>query len=448
MTTLHPLSHGSPLSEFDIFSVPPTQLSVVQDVETEHRPMQPMSADRLVQFEFTTAPNEYVKWSDTELYIKLRIKLTPRVGSPEPAFKDWGEFALEQNFMHTIIQSLDLSINGRVVTKSSINYAYRAYIDNLIGYSADAKNGHMTAILWTEPTTISATESPRHYPKKKMSDTDVIDHKYGEYFEMRGKLCLDLAQQGRAMLGGCTYKVEIRFNKPEMAFFKRATLLADPDWEISTLSLIVHRTIVSDGTVAAHMRALQHATAKYPVTRHEVQAVTINSGLTDVMLDRIFTGQLPRRVLVGFVEASAYRGDWGKYALSFNHANICHLSFNIDGRSYPRQPYMPDFSKKLYMREYYSFIQSFNQDTSNPVSTFPYDSYILGKTFFCYNFAPDLGDGCGFGGCLNLIKRGTFGMHVRFETAPKVPYIAIVFAEFDNLIQIDKNLQVTTDYLI
>lgn len=436
------MSHGTPLAEFDIFSVPPTQLSVVQDVETEHRPIQPISTDRLVQFEFSTAPNEYVKWSDTELYMKLRFKLKSLVETQTVPRVSWDFIDPQQNFMHTMIQSLDLSINGRVITKSSINYPYRAFIDTMVGYNEEAKRGHLSSIMWED-------EQPEIMPVKKyLPKENAVDMKIGEYFELRGKLCLDLAQQGRAMVGGCTYKVEIRFNKPEFAFLLKGDVKATPDWEISTIALIVHRTVVSEGTVAAHSRAMQHATAKYPVTRHEVQAVSVNPGMMDIILDRIFTGQLPRRVLVGFVKASAYRGDLKSDTFSFEHLNINHLAFNIDGKSFPRQPFMPDFEKKLYMREYYSFLQAFNQDGTSPVMSMPYDTYLIGRTFFCYNFAPDLGDGCGFGGYLNLIKRGTLGMHIRFSTPPTEPYMAIVFGEFDNLIQIDKNLQVTTDYLI
>ena len=151
------------------------------------------------------------------------------------------------------------------------------------------------------------------------------------------------------MVGGCTYKLELRFNKPEMASHRQSELKADIDLEISNLSLLVHRSIVSEGTLTAHARALQHATAKYPITRHEVQTMTISADMMDVQLDRIFTGQLPRRVLVGFVKASAFRGSYNDSTFQFDHFNINHLSFNIDGQSYPRAPYMPDFSKRLYM---------------------------------------------------------------------------------------------------
>lgn len=440
MSTLHPLSHGTPLSEFDIFSVPPTQLSVVNDLETEHRPIQPMSADRLAQFEFSTAPNEYVKWTDTELYVKMRIKVTT---SPPAEIKlaDWKNLSLSENFMHTMIQSLDLSINGRVITKSSITYPYRAFFDHLIGYSPDAKHGHLSSVMYNGAD--EKRDSSRFMPL-----SDAVAQSYGEYFELRGRLCFDLAQQARAMIGGCTYKLEIRFNKPEFVFQKKAEWKASVDWDIANLTLIIHRSVVSGGTLTAHTKALSHATAKYPITRHEVQTVTVSPGLLDVTLDRIFTGQLPRRVLVAFVKAAAFRGSFDEEPFYFDHFNINHLSFNIDGQAYPRSPFQPNFSSKLYMREYYSFLQTFNQDSIDPNLQLDYHDYLNGHTYFCYNFAPDLGDGCGFGGYLSLIKRGTLGLHLRFSRPPAEPFTAIIFAEFDNLIEIDKDRQVTTDYII
>lgn len=435
MATLHKLSHGTPLSEFDIFSVPPTQLSVNNDVETEQRPTQPMTNDRLVQFEFMTAPNEYVRWSETELYMKLRLLLNGDKGR-DLTIDDWAAVEPEKNFMHTMIQTINLSINGRLVTKSSISYPYRAYFDTLIGYSREAKEGHLCSVLWRDDEMIRWTN-------EKVDDKE----KFGAYFELRGRLCLDIAQQGRAMLGGMHYKMDIRFNKPEFALWNTHDDLK-PDWQITNISLLVHRSCVSAGTLTAHMRALQHSTAKYPITRHEIRTLSIPQGMSDVITDQIFNGQLPRRVLVGFVKDAAYRGSFGHRPFNFETFDINHLCFTINGQIYPRSPYTPNFNKKLVMREYYGFLQAFNQDSYNPVLQLSLEDYLAGSTFYAYNFAPDLGDGCGFGGHLSLIQTGALGMHIRFATPPAAPFTAIMFAEFDNMIEIDKNLQVSTDYVV
>ena len=248
-------------------------------------------------------------------------------------------------------------------------------------------------------------------------------------------------------VGWHALKVDIRFNKPEFALLNSKEDLK-PDWEIPNISLLVHRSVVSPGTLTAHMRALQQSTAKYPITRHEIRTLSIPQGMSDVITDQVFNGQLPRRILVGFVEDACYRGSYKHYPFNFECFDINHFSFPINGQIYLRTPYTPNFAKKLVMREYYSFLQAFNQDVYSPVLQMSYEEYMAGNVFFAYNFAPDLGDGCGFGGHLSLIQTGSLGMHIRFATPPLAPFTAIIFAEFDNMIEIDKNLQVTTDYVV
>lgn len=438
MTTIHQLSHATPLSEFDIFSVPPTQLSVSYDLETEQRPCVPMTNDRIVQFDFITAPNEYIRWSETELYMKLRFLLNPIAADYVLTMEDWAAVEPKTNFMHSMIQTINLTINGRPITKAGLTYAYRAYFDMLIGYTGEAKKGHLSSVLWQDPTTTRFSYATRADGKME----------FGPWFELRGKLCLDIAQQGRAMLGGLHYKMDIRFNKPPFALSNSKPEILTPDWEISNIALVLHRSIVSPGTLTAHNRALQHSTAKYPITRHEVRTLAIQQGMSDVITEQIFNGQLPRRVMVGFVKDLAFRGDFGLTPYKFEDFSINYLSFTINGQTYPTSPYMPDFTHKLYMREYYGFLQAFNQDGNSPTLRMSYDDYLAGRVLFAYNFAPDLGDGFGFGGHLSLIKTGSLGMHMRFETPPTQPFTAVLFAEFDNMIEIDKNLQVTTDYVI
>jgi hypothetical protein len=69
------MSSITPLPELDLFGVPPTQLSILQDLVTEHRVIGNLEAGKSINFEINTAKNEYVKLNETEFYIKLRVDL-------------------------------------------------------------------------------------------------------------------------------------------------------------------------------------------------------------------------------------------------------------------------------------------------------------------------------------------------------------------------------------
>ncbi len=39
MSTLHEMSNVTPHPDFDLFGVPPTQLTIERDIQSEHRPI-------------------------------------------------------------------------------------------------------------------------------------------------------------------------------------------------------------------------------------------------------------------------------------------------------------------------------------------------------------------------------------------------------------------------
>lgn len=196
MSVIHKLSHATALPEFDLFSVPPTQLSVLEDIETEQRPINIIKPDtKEFVFEFSTAPDEYVNFRETELYLRLRIVL--------PESLTWLDFTTETNFMHSLIQSIDISINDTPVTRASQTYAWRAFIESSLHASTDALEGWLTSAMVMPE---HGSENCRYMPKDVLS-------KIGPYFELRGKLKLDLAQQGRAILGGCKYHINFTLNQ-------------------------------------------------------------------------------------------------------------------------------------------------------------------------------------------------------------------------------------------
>ena len=73
-----------------------------------------------------------------------------------------------------------------------------------------------------------------------------------------------------------------------------------------------------------------------------------------------------------------------------------------------------------------------------------YSKFKNGFTMFCFNLSPDTADGSV--PHVDLIKRGNLRIDMRFSTAPTKVISVLLFCEYDNMIYIDKNREVTTDY--
>ncbi len=209
--------------------------------------------------------------------------------------------------------------------------------------------------------------------------------------------------------------------------------------------LIVHRSKVPQYIVDAHNAALRISPAKYPLTLVKVKPFTIPKGTVDINIDNVHNGQLPRRIFIAFVYNTAFLGDYSLDPLDFNHFNISMLSVFVNGEQFPSKPFTPDFKNKLYIREMISVYDSLDMmDYQSTVDIDRYN-YSEGYTIFGFNFAPDLTSGAGAAGHLSHIKYGTLGMNLRFAEEIGDAITALVYCEFDKILEIDINRNVNID---
>ena len=251
-----------------------------------------------------------------------------------------------------------------------------------------------------------------------------------------GRLHTDISFQGRSLLGGCKLIIRILLNEPK--FYMNAKV-HKPELEILEVSLFTHRSKVTQDLVEAHNIALNTSNVKYPITMSKVKAFTVHAGTYDACLDNIHSGQLPRRVFVCFVNNTAFCGDYNLNPFKFEHFNISSLAIYLDGLQYPSKAFTPDFTNNLYQREMYSLFEAIDMLDMDSTFYINRENYSKGNTIFGFNFAPDLSSGCGTVGHVNAIKYGSMRMNIRFSRILDQPITALVFCEFDKIMEIDKN---------
>ena len=125
---------------------------------------------------------------------------------------------------------------------------------------------------------------------------------------------------------------------------------------IKEATLIVHRAKISPGVLLAHANALVKSTAKYPITRVEVKAFTVHSGVMGETLDNVILGQLPKRIIVGFVKNKAFNGNRHLNPFNFQHFNVNLLSLYVNGVQLPSKPLQPRFTgdNQLYVDSFHT----------------------------------------------------------------------------------------------
>ena len=429
----HTKSSVATIPQFDLWGLPPTQVSVEEDVVTEYYPVAPVSDNSPLEFVFKTGVDEYLNFNEMYLYLKCQAKL--HKGTGNLSFTDWDKVKPVQYLLHSMFNKVDVTIGGKVVTQSPQLYHYKSYLEALLSFSDDAKKSYMSASLWTKQ------DKDRTKVIKAATPTD----ENGKEFEMMGRLHLDFTYTGKFLIGGV--EVRIKLNREDPKFFiNTEDPSKKPEIIIKEAVLVVHKSKATRMLLEGHQAAHAVAPCVYPITRSEMTFKTILNGSQDAPLDNILIGEMPRRMFVMLVSATAFNGNYGKDPYKFDHYNVSQMSAFIDGTQYPKQAYAPNFDADMYTKVYMGLYQALNQNLTDSHAQISYEEFKNNNSIFAFNFSPDLSDGPGMAGHVSPKQEGTLRLYIRFKNALPEAINVLMYMEFDSYIEIHQNRAVTTSY--
>ncbi|XP_033210830.1 uncharacterized protein F54H12.2-like [Belonocnema kinseyi] len=214
---------------------------------------------------------------------------------------------------------------------------------------------------------------------------------------------------------------------------------------IEEVSLLIQHAKISRGIRLTHAKALSKGTAEYPLTRVEVKTLTIHSGVLSESLDNVILGQLPKRNIIGFVENDAFNNHRSKNPFNFRHFNINHFSLYVDDMQIPTKPLQPDFSTgKLYIDAYQTMFSGTGMYLMNEGNNIDRFDYANGYCLFAFDLTLDLSTNCQ--SHRNLVKHSSLRIEFRVEETLQQTINCIVYAEYDNVLEIEASRQVIVDY--
>ncbi|XP_011630926.1 uncharacterized protein F54H12.2-like [Pogonomyrmex barbatus] len=211
-------------------------------------------------------------------------------------------------------------------------------------------------------------------------------------------------------------------------------------------NLLIRRAKISPGVLLDHARMLSKTTAKYPLTRVEVKTFTIHAGVVGESIHNAILGQLPKRVIVGFVDNKAFNGDRKLNPFNFKNYGINFFSLYANGMQIPSRPLQPNFSKdeSLYIKAYNTLFSGTGIHFLHEGNSISREDYADGFTLFVFDLTPDLSANCA--GHWNLVRHGSLRLEVRFEKAITTTINCIFYAEFENVMEMESSRQVIVDF--
>jgi hypothetical protein len=127
-------------------------------------------------------------------------------------------------------------------------------------------------------------------------------------------------------------------------------LMADADnykIKIKDLALFVRNVQLSPAVRMGHVKAFEKTSCKYPIRRVEVKVDTVPRGNMNYVQDNMFLGQLPKRLVIGYVDSDALNGIIMKIPFDFKHYKINFVALNVGGRQIPDKRYNPTLKTQV-----------------------------------------------------------------------------------------------------
>jgi len=448
------LSQPSTKSELNLFSIPGTQVAIEKTVWKEVHLSNPCNSEGPWEFALDSGP-EYLQLNKNYLLLELRItkanggRLTDPVAAVAAdavvaavvAVPGTAPVAPINMIGATFFRQVKLSLNTTQVYDSSDKYHYRSYLQAELNNNKDTKR-----------TQLGFTGYAREQPADN-GDIEVVDNpgfvirrnnfNYSRKVQLYTPLTMDLMCQDRLLINNIRLRLTLTRNSDKFALLcfegneQFKIVVEKMVWYVRAHTLLPSICLDIERTLLTH-------TCKYPIRRTEVRILHINQSRHTAPENSIFTGTLPRRIIIGLVNSDAVNGvSYRLNPFNFQNFGINEFYVNAGGVVYPTQPLTPDFGRNDYARAYTEFYEGLclaGDDATNSIT--PY-MYRFGWCLFVVNLSGDGDDGSYF----NLLREGSTTVCIKFDDAVAAPGIDIVcMGEFDSMLEIDRFRNVIMDY--
>ena len=448
-------------SPLEWFNVLPTQTAIEKSSDVEYQSLTALREGVAVEFYVPAALGEYTDLHNTKLYLKCKI-----VRPNGTNLNADNIVAPVNDLFNSLWSNVELFLNDRLISHSNNTHGYMSVISHLIHDSDESLHSERAMRLIykdtpnqmnvTEARLANSTQSIPGYDLRVAGDTfevipaDAIVGNNGLYqryvqtraskpVEMLGRLRIDMCEQERYLPNGVSMK--LRFHRQRDAFM----LMSGENFKIELLdaTLLVRRVRPSPGVLAGHADAILKMPAKFPVTRKEVKTISLARGLRGVKQDSLFLGQLPKRVVVCMVDGSAFAGAFAENPYNFKHYSMNHIQLFRDGEPVRSRTLRPNLAAGNYLNCYETLYSGLNNMDGEKATIIKRCDWDKGYSLCAFDLTPDMDADDHY----SLISHGNLRLDVEFAAPLPNTVDIIVYAEFDNVLEITADRNIQMDYV-
>lgn len=423
----------------DLFNLPATNSGVVN---SSTQIFHPTSAYRDSQSPLNfviNSPNDYLDTSSCFIFMELVVKKTSDAGPI--ALVETDVIAPTNNLGSACFDSIEVLINGTSYVRPTPYISFVNHIQDL--FYASRNNKPQLDLQLFIPDTIVDDFVPANTGFSARRKLCALSKKFYCIARIGDPLFVN---QNRWLIPDTHLSITMR--RSPVGFVLDGTDPRKGDQAgpypymliIENCHLQIKKCTLNPQLVKAHQALLNSGKkACYPLKYNEIRLVPVPKSTLQYQTDLVYVGNLPKFVLLTFVENAALSGTLKNSSFTFKHFGIERVVCQVDGDlTYYKQIDL-DIAGGDFLLAYKNTANLFLKYNSK----YSMEDMKNGSFMLAFELNPEIKPKL-----LHPSYKGQLQFYLKFKTETTSAFSMMLFSEFENMLSLGKNREVISDYTI
>lgn len=422
-------------SEFDYFKPTTAQDMILEEYDEPIAALPISKFDQPVMFEIPAQDGIYRDLNNS--YMVIKLKVTKADGTALTAGTD--VVAPTNLLLSSLFKTVEVKLNGVLVSHANSLHAYRAYIETLLTYSEAVLNTRGALEGWCKDdagkmdgiTFTGGAENAAFIARNKWISA-------GAVLTLVGRPHADIFHQDLDIPPGVA--ISLKFSPNETKFVLQAAANATFKIEPVEQRFYVRSKRLSAQAIAAHKEMCeQFGGYRIPITKVVMNMHDL-AGAAKEISSLVPGDSVPTRVVLGFVSTTAINGAFAENPFNFKPLGLTDLQVHAGGESFPREALKMNFATGDYELAYLNTLAAISLDTGNRALAITPSEWSTSYNLYAFKLQPGPLD---YGGSHAVLpKTGSCKANLAFSSAVAGVHL-LVFAEIPGLVHISETGKVT-----
>ena len=446
----HARSAGVRNPKLRLFEIPGTDMSMSARREVRVNPL--TTGINPITFKVDRS-SDYIDLDNSFFELDLTLKLDDGNNLAQAT-----RIHLANNLAHTIFRQITVRLNGTLISPMTDTYHLLAMIQTMLDNDKQDGEDLLAPQGWYNcfdvPDDVTANQNnPAHADHAALGDDQKkfilsrVKFLDGNQVRLRFTPNLEIFRLGKLLVPGVELQFEMYLNNPDLYTIRYAGANTLRQTEADVLcKLHIQQIRVKDvlyRELAAKMA--KGAIVSYPTVRGVVRTFPHPTGQQHFECQNPFTGQVPNRLVLALLRQTAFNGTITTNPFAFEKFNLSTIKTLVSGEEYPYETLQLNHNNgNRDLAGYHRFLEATGCRARGHGNLVGPGDWGHGKkaNLFVFDLAAN---GLLDSPTLNPRQRGELRLVIDFGDDPGANLTVVVYGEFENLMEIDRDKAVIYD---